>query len=69
MLHFKGAPIDLYAESGSSRRLWIKFKVFYLGILATIIYCNDVGIYSIDLRYYFSMGTLVWKGTQIHVAY
>ncbi len=43
-----------------SSRLYSK----YLGV-GLAMSCKDVGNYSICLRYYFSMGTLIWKEAQI----
>ena len=64
-MHLKYRHIDLYRESGSSRMLQITREVFYLGKLYTKTLCKDVGHYSTCTLYDFSIGTLVWKVSQI----
>ncbi len=51
-------PIDFYGESGSSRRIWIAYKVFYSGKTYSAGQPKDVGSYFTCLGYDFLMGTL-----------
>ena len=58
VLDLKYGKIDFYEESGSSRRIWIAYKVFFSGKTYMKMQSKDVGIFFTWLEYDFLMGTL-----------
>ena len=65
ILHFKYFPIDFYGESSSSRRFWIAHQVLYHGKIDTVLKSKDVGSHSTCQWQAYSIGTLLWKVSQI----
>ncbi len=50
-IDLKCGPIDFYGESGSFRRIWIAYKVFYSEKTYMTVQSRDVGSYFTCLGY------------------